>query len=60
MTQLFMRAAALVRRIIGAPDYDAYLGHFAEHHPNSVPQTEREFLDERLAARYSRAGSRCC
>ena len=60
MTQLFMRMAALVRRIIGAPDYDAYLRHIAEHHPKSVPQTERDFLDERLVARYSRAGSRCC
>jgi len=60
MTQFFMRVAALVRRIVGAPDYDAYVRHIAEHHPGSVPQTEREFLDERLMARYSRAGSRCC
>ncbi len=60
MTQALARVAALLRRIVGAPDYDAYLRHIAEYHPGSVPQTEREFLDERLVARYSRAGSRCC
>ena len=51
---------ASVRRIIGAPDYDGYLRHVAECHSELAPVSEREFLDERLAARYSRAGSRCC
>ena len=33
------RAAAIVRRIVGAPDYDAYLRHAREHHPECEPLT---------------------
>ena len=56
----FARAAALVRRIIGAPDYSAYLRHATECHPEMAPLTEDEFLEERLEAKYSRPGQRCC
>ncbi|MFI5311058.1 MAG: YbdD/YjiX family protein [Gemmatimonadales bacterium] len=56
----FARAAALVRRIIGVPDYPAYLRHTAECHPESRPLTENEFLEEQLEAKYSRPGQRCC
>ncbi|HLA89830.1 MAG TPA: YbdD/YjiX family protein [Gemmatimonadaceae bacterium] len=56
----FARAAALVRRIIGAPDYASYLRHVAECHPEQTPLAEDEFLDERLDAKYSRPGQRCC
>jgi uncharacterized short protein YbdD (DUF466 family) len=56
----FARVAALVRRIIGAPDYDAYLLHLSECHPGKEPLTEDEFLEERLEAKYSRPGQRCC
>ena len=56
----FARAAALVHRIIGAPDYSAYLRHQSARHPNCTPLTEKEFLDEQLTARYSTPGSRCC
>ncbi|MEX2182098.1 MAG: YbdD/YjiX family protein [Gemmatimonadaceae bacterium] len=52
--------AAVLRRIIGAPDYAAYLAHVRCHHPERVPLTEREFLAERLSARYDRPGARCC
>jgi uncharacterized short protein YbdD (DUF466 family) len=51
---------AVVRRIIGAPDYAAYVRHMTAHHPESVLMKEAEFLDERLTARYSTPGSRCC
>lgn len=51
---------AVVRRVVGAPDYELYLRHMAERHPGCVPLSEREFRDERLVARYSRPGSRCC
>lgn len=49
-----------VRRSIGAPEHDGYLRHVVECHSDSAPVSEREFLDERLNALYSRAGSRCC
>jgi uncharacterized short protein YbdD (DUF466 family) len=54
------RVNAVVRRIIGAPDYASYLRHVTEHHPDITPLTEAEFLDEQLTAKYSKPGSRCC
>ena len=57
---LLARVNAIVRRIIGAPDYGAYLRHVTVHHPECVPLNEAEFLDEQLTARYSTPGSRCC
>ena len=54
------RVNAVVRRIIGAPDYSAYLAHMAARHPESAVLTQAEFLDEQLTARYSTPGSRCC
>ena len=54
------RITAVVRRIIGAPDYPAYLEHVAGHHPGCTPLTEAEFIDQQLTARYSAPGSRCC
>jgi uncharacterized short protein YbdD (DUF466 family) len=49
-----------VRRIIGAPDYAAYLRHMAAHHPEGAVLSERAFVAQRLDDRYSRPGSRCC
>ena len=54
------RLAAILRQIIGAPDYAAYVAHVRAHHPERAPLSEREFLSERLAARYERPGARCC
>ena len=60
MNDWLARAAATVRRIIGAPDYAAYVAHVKACHPGREPLTEREFVTERLEARYERPGSRCC
>jgi uncharacterized short protein YbdD (DUF466 family) len=49
-----------VRRIIGEPDYAAYLRHMAAHHPGCAVLSERAFVAQRLDDRYSRPGSRCC
>ena len=54
------RAACVVRRVIGVPDYDIYVTHLRSHHPNVVPPTREEFINERLANKYSKPGSRCC
>ena len=54
------RVAAVVRRIIGVPDYDRYLAHVTEHHPSCVPLSREEFTQQRMNDRYSRPGSRCC
>jgi uncharacterized short protein YbdD (DUF466 family) len=54
------RVASLVRRIIGAPDYDTYLTHVRQCHPDATPLTRDDFARQRLEDRYSRPGSRCC
>ncbi len=54
------KLAQILRRIIGAPDYAAYLAHLRAHHPEREPISEREFVTERLAARYEKPGARCC
>jgi uncharacterized short protein YbdD (DUF466 family) len=49
-----------IRTIAGVPDYEAYRAHVAAHHPECDLLSESEFLEERLEARYSRPGNRCC
>ncbi|MBF0155676.1 MAG: YbdD/YjiX family protein [Magnetococcales bacterium] len=49
--------------MIGYPDYRAYVAHREEHHPGEPLLSEREFLQDRLLARYGgRKGRpvRCC
>ena len=53
-------AGSLIRRIIGAPDYERYLAHVATRHPGTTPLTREAFARDALARRYDRPGSRCC
>ena len=53
-------AIAIVRRVIGVPDYDAYVAHQARHHAGRMPLTRDAFTREMLVRRYERPGSRCC
>ncbi|MEA3245499.1 MAG: YbdD/YjiX family protein [Gemmatimonadota bacterium] len=57
---LYARVSALVRRIIGVPDYATYTAHMQECHPDQPVLSEQEFAEDRLAAKYSRPGQRCC
>ena len=54
------RAACVLRRVIGVPDYDIYLAHLNAHHADTEPMTREEFMRQRLTDKYSRPGSRCC
>ncbi|HET7131908.1 MAG TPA: YbdD/YjiX family protein [Gammaproteobacteria bacterium] len=57
------RAAAagrVLRTILGAPDYERYLRHVRECHPDREPLSRDEFVRQRMDDRYSRPGSRCC
>ncbi len=51
---------SLLRRIIGAPDYESYLTHVTAHHPDVMPLSREAFARDALARRYDRPGSRCC
>jgi uncharacterized short protein YbdD (DUF466 family) len=58
---LRLRAAARVlRTLMGAPDYERYVAHVRARHPGAEPLSREAFVRERLEARYSRPGSRCC
>lgn len=56
----FKRVVAIVRRIIGVPDYDEYLAHMQRHFPDCTPMDPRTFERDRMAAKYRQPGSRCC
>jgi uncharacterized short protein YbdD (DUF466 family) len=60
LPDLASRFARTLRFVIGAPDYDRYLEHMRELHPNDKPLTREEFASQRLNDRYAKAGSRCC
>ena len=57
---LLARLAWVLRRVIGAPDYAAYVVHVRRAHPGRAPLSEAEFAHDALARRYDRPGSRCC
>lgn len=52
--------ARILRRVLGAPDYDAYLAHATRRAPGLVPMSPEAFARDALARRYDRPGSRCC
>ena len=52
--------ARATRAILGAPDYERYLANVHECGCSCAPLTREEFYKERLDAKYSRLGSRCC
>ncbi|PZE22797.1 YbdD/YjiX family protein [Paenibacillus xerothermodurans] len=55
------RAKATIKVIFSIPDYDKYLRHQKEHHPNDTPMTEKEFYEWSLKERYeSGKVNRCC
>ena len=67
MTTLIARPAekinsflAIVRRIIGVPDYDTYLAHHRQAYPDQEPMCRADFDKQRMQDRYSRPGARCC
>lgn len=52
---------ALVRCLIGVPDYERYLAHMSAKYPGIPPMDRVRFEEERLAARYRNGGGvRCC
>lgn len=54
------RIAQVIRRVIGAPDYERYLAHQRQCHRNEQPLTREAFAKDALARRYNQPGNRCC
>lgn len=53
-------AKQTARLAVGIPDYDAYLSHMREHHPQQATMDRDSFYRERMAARYGKGRTRCC
>jgi uncharacterized short protein YbdD (DUF466 family) len=60
MAAWLREAASVLRRVVGAPDYERYLAHARSAHPDCAPLSREEFVRSRLEDRYSRPGARCC
>lgn len=50
-----------LQAIAGVPNYEAYVAHLKEHHPDETPMCEKEFHRTRNDEKYG-GGSirRCC
>ncbi len=50
-----------MRLMVGLPEYEAYVAHMEQTHPEQPPMSYEEFFRERQQARYG-AGKRggCC
>ena len=56
----FRGALSALRRVVGMPDYGAYVAHLRACHPERPVPTERQFYDEYLRTRYGDGPTRCC
>jgi len=54
------RALRVLRTIIGEPDYERYVAHMRDHHPECAVPSQDEFMRQRMESRYTKPGSRCC
>lgn len=57
---LLRRARAIVKRIAGMPNYEAYVEHLLMCHPERPVPDEREYYELYLKGRYEGGGARCC
>ncbi|HEX7853078.1 MAG TPA: YbdD/YjiX family protein [Sphingobium sp.] len=61
MNTLFSTLRRTARLMVGMPDYDTYVRHMAEHHPDREIMTRTQFFRDRQEARYGgKNGGRCC
>ncbi|MFO1128628.1 MAG: YbdD/YjiX family protein [Rhodospirillales bacterium] len=60
LRRLWCGARETARLMIGIPDYDRYVAHCRQHHPDRPPMSREAFLRDRLNARYSGPGRRGC
>jgi uncharacterized short protein YbdD (DUF466 family) len=47
-------------QVIAIPDYESYLVHMAEHHPNERVLSRQEFCARATDRKHGKDGPRCC
>lgn len=60
LRHIWSNAARAARLAIGIPDYETYLAHMRQQHPQNRPMDRDAFHLERMSARYGKGRSRCC
>ncbi|MEO8200347.1 MAG: YbdD/YjiX family protein [Gemmatimonadota bacterium] len=58
--RILRRIQETIRRVAGMPDYDRYVEHLRNHHPESPVPGRREYFEQFVNARYGNGSSRCC
>ena len=53
-------ALTALRRVLGMPDYGAYVAHLRTSHPDRPVPSAREFYDDYVRTRYGDGPTRCC
>ncbi|MBB5360282.1 uncharacterized short protein YbdD (DUF466 family) [Rhodanobacter sp. ANJX3] len=56
----WQRLTQTARLCCGVPDYEAYVRHLRQHHPERNVPSYEVFFRERQIARYKGTGGRCC
>ena len=54
------RLGQSLRLMVGMPEYNAYVTHMRNKHPDKPLMSYHEFFKERQAARFSAKVGRCC
>lgn len=54
------RCAAMLRQIVGVPDYERYCSHMRSRHPGAALLSAKEFFAARQRDRFERPGGKCC
>jgi uncharacterized short protein YbdD (DUF466 family) len=61
ITSFTNKVSTTIKVIFNIPDYERYLKHQQDHHPNDTPMTEKEFYMLSLHERYESGKiNRCC
>jgi uncharacterized short protein YbdD (DUF466 family) len=58
--RVWLRLVQAARLCCGVPDYDAYVAHLQEKHPERPVPDYATFFRQRQDARYGKGGFRCC
>lgn len=48
---LWRRASQFGAMLVGVPDYETYVAHLRERHPELAPMTREQFMQSRMEAR---------
>ena len=49
-----------VKRLLGMPDYQRFVEHVRQCHPERPVPSEREFFEQYVKDRYGTGATRCC